>query len=73
MSFLRRLVVRVAHELRDNPEVQAKAAQVLEDDVKPRAEKAWRDAQPKIDEAKLDLKRFARKVREEYRKGRYGE
>ncbi len=73
MSFLRRLVIRVAHELRDNPEARAKAAQVLEDDVKPRAEKAWREAQPRIDEAKVDLKRFARKVREEYRKGRYGE
>ena len=73
MSFLRRLVIRVAHELRDNPEARAKAEQVLEDDVKPRAQKAWKDAQPKIEEAKLDLKRFARKVKQEYRKGRYGE
>ena len=73
MSFLRRLVVRIAHELRDNPEVRAKATEVLKDDVKPRAQKIWREAQPKMAEAKVDLKRFARKVREEYRKGRYGE
>lgn len=73
MSFLRRLVIKVAHELRDNPEARAKAEQVLENDVKPRAEKAWREAQPKIEGAKQDLKRFARKVRQEYRKGRYGE
>ena len=73
MRFLRRLVIRVAQELRDNPEARAKASQVFEEDVKPRAEQAWHDAQPRIEEAKQGLKRYARKVREEYRKGRYGE
>ncbi len=73
MSLLRRFVIRAAQELRQNPEARAKASQVLEEQVKPRAEQAWREAQPRIEDAKLGLKRFAQKVREEYRKGRDGE
>ena len=40
--------------------------------VKPRAKQAWREAQPKIENAKLGLKRFAQRVRDEYRKGHDG-
>ncbi len=65
-------MIRAAQELGHNPEVRAKASQVLEEDIKPRAEQAWREAQPKIEKAKLRLKRFALKVHEEYRKGRDG-
>ena len=49
LSLLRRFVIRAAQELRHNPEARAKAAQVLEEQVKPRAEQAWREAQPKIE------------------------
>ncbi len=73
MSLLRRFVIRAAQELRHNPEARAKASQVLEEQVKPPAKPAWREAQPKIEHAKLGLKRFAQEVREEYRKGRDGE
>ena len=80
MSLLRRLALRVGQELAKNPNVRAKAAQVLtktqqmlNDDVKPRAEQAWRDAQPEIERTKHRLKRVAHNVREEYRKGRDGE
>lgn len=73
MSLLRRFVIRAAQTLVHNPEARAKAAQVLEEDVKPRAKQAWREAQPEIESAKLRLKRFAQKVRQEYRKGRDGE
>ena len=38
-----------AHELRHSPEARAKASQVLEEQVKARAEQAWREAQPKIE------------------------
>ena len=72
MRFLRRLAVRVAYELGQNPAARAKVLQVLEKEVKPRAQKAWREAQPKVAEAGSELKRFARKVRDEYRKGRAG-
>lgn len=80
MSLIRRLALRIGQELADNPEARAKAAralaktqQVLKDDVKPKAQKAWRAAQPEIETAKRGLKRFADQVREEYRKGRDGE
>ncbi len=73
MSLLRRFVIRAAQELVHNPEARAKASQVLEEHVKPRAEQAWREAQPKIENAKLGLKRFAQRVRKKYRTGRDGE
>jgi hypothetical protein len=73
MNILRRFVIRAAQELRHNPEARAKASQVLKEQVRPRAEQAWREAQPKIENAKVGLKRFAQRVREEYRKGRDGE
>ena len=73
MNLLRRLVIRAAQELAANPEARAKASQVYEDDVKPRARKAWQEARPEIKNAKQGFWRFAKKVREEYRKGRDGE
>lgn len=72
MSFLRRLVIRAAQELGHSPEARAKASEVLEKDVKPRVKKALQEARPKIENAKLGLKRFAQRVHEEYRKGRDG-
>ena len=76
MRMLRRLAIRIGQELARNPEARAKAAhvlaktqQVLNDDVKPRAQQAWREAQPRIEDAKRELKRFA----QEYRKRRDGE
>ena len=65
-------MMRAAQEFAQNPEARAKASQVL-DDVKPRAKQAWQQARPEIENAGLGLKRFANKVREEYRKGRNGE
>ena len=37
MSLLRRFVIRATQELRNSPEARAKASQVLEEQVKPRA------------------------------------
>jgi len=70
MRFLRRLVVRDAQELAANPEARAKASQVLEENIKPRAKKAWQQAQPEIENAKQGVKSYAKKLRDEYRKGR---
>ena len=72
MSILSRLAVRAARVLAQNPEARAKASRVLEEDLKPRAKQAWKKARPEIENAKLGLKRFALKVRDEYRKGRDG-
>ena len=80
MSLLHRLALRVGWELARHPETRAKAAQalaktqrVLNDDIKPRAQRAWRDAQPEIEQAKRRLIRVAKELRDEYRKGRDGQ
>ena len=80
MKLLRLLAQRAGRELARHPEargtaeeVLAKAQRVLNDDIKPRAQQAWRDAQPEIASAKRRLTRVAQDMRDEYRKGRDGE
>ena len=73
MRLLRRLVMRAARELAANPEARSKASQVLEEDIKPRAKKAWQQARPEIENAKQGFKNYAKRLRDEYRKGRGGE
>ena len=73
MSLLRRLVVNAARVLVQNLQARAKAREVLEEEVKPRAKEAWREARPEIEKAGRGLKRLARRVREQYRKGRQGD
>ncbi len=73
MTLLRRLVVTAARVLVQNPEARAKAREVLEEEVKPRAKEAWREARPEIEKAGQGLKRLARNVRDQYRKGRRGD
>ena len=80
MTLIQRLARRLGQELARRPEARAKAKEVLAetqrivtDDVKPRAEQAWRDAQPGIETAKRKLKSVAEEFREEYRKGRDGD
>jgi hypothetical protein len=77
MSLLHRLALRVGWELARRPETRAKAAQtiaktqrILNDDIKPRAQRAWRQAQPEIEHAKRRLTRLAEKLRDEYREER---
>ena len=80
MMLLRRLAIHAARELARRPEVRARAKETLtnatrvfNEELKPRAKEAWRDAQPGIEHAKARLKRFDQKLRDEYRKGRDGE
>ena len=80
MTLIRRLAWWIGQELAGRPEARAKAKEVLaktqrvlNDDVKPRAQQAWRDAQPEIASARRKLKQFTNELRDEYRKGRTGE
>ena len=73
MPFLRRLVITAARVLVQNPEARAKAREVLDKEVKPRAKEAWREARPEIERAGQGLKRFARRVRDQYQRGRRGD
>ena len=43
---------------------------VVNDDLKPRVQQAWRNAQPEVENAARRLRGFAEELREEYRKGR---
>jgi hypothetical protein len=67
------LVVNAARVLVQNPQARAKAREVLEEEVKPRAKEAWREARPEIEKAGRGLKRLARRVRDQYRRGRQGD
>ncbi len=77
MTLLRRLAWRLGQELARRPEARAKAKEMLtetkrvvNDDLKPRVQQAWRNAQPEVENAARRLRGFAEELREEYRKGR---
>ena len=77
MSFLHRLALRIGWELARHPETRAKAVRtlakterLLNDEIKPRAQRAWRDAQPEIEHAKRRLTRVAKGFRDAYRRER---
>lgn len=58
--LIRRLLAQAARQVAADPRVQAKAAQVFETEVKPRAAAAWRQAKPHLDQARDDLRDIAR-------------
>ncbi|MFQ6018762.1 MAG: hypothetical protein ACE5KF_11290 [Kiloniellaceae bacterium] len=59
MPILRRLLIQAAAKIATDPRLRAKAAEVVARDVKPRAEAAWRKAQPKLEAAREDLREIA--------------
>lgn len=62
MPILRRLLFRAVSELTRNPRVRAKVSDVMEHEVKPRAEAAWRRTQPKIEATRDELREIAREA-----------
>ena len=79
MSVLHRLALRIGWQLARHPATRAKAAQalakterVLQDDIKPKVQQAWRDAQPQIAHARHKVAQVAKQLRDEYRKGSGG-
>ena len=72
MPLFRRLLAAAVQRIAADPRARAKAAEVYENEVKPRAEAAWQKNKPKVEaawqqnkpkvEAKAaDLKEYARK------------
>ncbi len=59
MAILRRLLVHAATRLTSDPRVRAKAADVLEREMKPRAAAAWRRTRPKLEAARDELRDIA--------------
>lgn len=65
MMFLpiRQLILYAARRIAADPRVRAKAADLLETEIKPRAKAAWAEAKPKIEAAKAELSDIARETR----------
>ena len=59
IAILRRLLINVGARLASDPRVRAKAADVLEHEVKPRAAAAWRRTKPKLEAAREELRDIA--------------
>lgn len=83
MPLLRSLLLRAAKEIATNPELRARAVEVIDREVKPRAQAAWTRTKPTLDAAKAELQDiaaetdprddpagFARKVKERFVDGR---
>jgi hypothetical protein len=60
--LLRRLLFNAARKAAADPRVRAKAADVYEREVKPRAKAAWAEAKPRLEAARDDVKDAAAKV-----------
>ncbi len=59
MLILRRLLTHAARRAAADPRVQAKAADMYEEKVKPRADTAWRNTKANLDFAKSELRDLA--------------
>jgi hypothetical protein len=59
MLLLRRLLLTAAQRIAADPRVRAKAAEVIEREIKPRAKAAWRETKPKLDAVKAELREIA--------------
>jgi len=83
MAILNRLFAQAAAKLASDPRVRAKAAEVVERELKPRAAAAWAQTLPKLESARDELRdiaaetdprenprAFAAKVRRRIRDGR---
>jgi len=52
----------VMKRLASDPRARAKAAEMFEKEVKPRAAQAWHQGKPRFDAAKRDIQEIAREV-----------
>ncbi len=59
MAILRQLLVHAAARLTSDPHVRAKAADILEHEVRPRATAAWLQTRPKLEAARDELRDIA--------------
>ena len=62
MWMLPRLLLRAVKRIASDPRVQAKATEVFEKEVKPRAKAAWRQTKPRLDTAMTELRDIARET-----------
>jgi hypothetical protein len=70
MPRLSRLVAAAARRIAADPRVQAKVAEIVESDIKPKVEEAWRKNKPKLEAKAAELNEQIRKkaTRENFEK-----
>ncbi len=62
MRILSRLLMSAAKRIAADPRVRAKAAEVMQTEIKPRAAAAWRQAHPPLENAAAELRDIARET-----------
>ena len=62
LMLLRRLLFHAARKAAADPRVRAKAADVFEREIMPRATAAWSETKPRLDAARDDIKKAAATV-----------
>lgn len=62
MPFFRGVLTSVARYIASDPRAQAKASEIIEKEVKPRAAAAWRETKPKLDAARHELQGIAKET-----------
>ena len=62
MAIINRWLISAAMRLARDPRVQAKAAKVFREEVKPRAADAWRRTKPKLEATRTELHAMARET-----------
>jgi hypothetical protein len=60
MAIISRWFISAATRLSTDPRVRAKAAELFETEVKPRAAETWQKTRPKIEATRDELKQMAR-------------
>ncbi len=62
MRMLPRLLMSAARRIAADPRIRAKAAEVMQTEITPRAEASWRQAKPRLENAAAELRDIARET-----------
>ena len=70
MALFKTLARMAIQKLADNPELRAKVASVVKEDIVPRAKEGWEQAKPELKKAKEQLKEDWEKAKPEFEKAK---
>ena len=59
MAIFSHILWRLGVRAATDPRIRAKAAEIYQEEVKPRADAAWQQAKPRIDAAKTEIEEIA--------------
>ena len=70
MALFKTLARMAIQKLADNPELRAKVASLVKEDIVPRAKEGWEQAKPELKKAKEQLKEDWEKAKPELEKAK---